>query len=228
MGKHSKAPDPVQTTTSQNELNRTNQTGPFGSLSYQQTGKNPDGTPIYTANSTLSPQLQGLYDQVGKPNAALDPNNLQAEFGQQQDAAFKSSMGYLQPQFDQQTQTLNDQLAQKGITQQSNPTAYANAMSLNSNNQGFARQQALNGSYAQGLAGQNQLFNQGVQGSNLPISQLATLYGMNNQNGQSNSNTLAQLATNKSQMDQASANNNTSGIVSGLGSAASLAAMFML
>ena len=88
MGKSHKAPDPVQTTNQQNELNRVNQNGPFGSLSYSQTGKNPDGTPQYTATSTLSPQLQGLYAQIGKSNPSLDPSNLQHAFDQQQQGAY--------------------------------------------------------------------------------------------------------------------------------------------
>ena len=214
MGKSSKAPNPVTTTSQQNELNRTNQSGPFANLSYSQTGKNPDGTPVYTATSTLSPQLQSLYDQVGQKNSALDPNNLQHAFDQQQQSAYANQMNYLNPQFQQQTQGLQDKLSQQGITQQSNPAAYDNAMQLNSNQQNFAQQQAYNGSYANGLAGANQQFNQGVTASNLPISQLSTLYGMSNQNGQTNNNSLSQLASNAGQMNQASSNNTTSGLTS--------------
>lgn len=224
MGKSSKAPDPTKTATQQNEINRTNQNGPFANLSYSQTGKNPDGTPIYTATSTLSPQLQALYGQVGKSNPALDPSNLQHAFDQQQHSAYDKSISFLQPQFDQQTQGLTDSLAQKGITQQSNPTAYNNAMTLNNNNQSFARQQALDSSYSQGLAGSNQQFNQGIQASNLPISQLQSLYGMANQNGMNNSNLLGQLAQSKGQADTASSNNTTQG----LEEAASLAALYFM
>jgi hypothetical protein len=225
MGKSSKAPNPVSTTAQQNELNRTNQSGPFGSLTYNQTGTNPDGTPIYTANASLSPQEQGLYSQIGQANPALDPNNLESQFTQQQGHAYDASMSYLQPQFDQQTGQLKDQLQQQGITEESNPTAYNNAMTLNNNTQGFARQQALDSSYEQGLQGENQQFNQGVTESNLPISQLSTLYGLNNLNGQTNSNTLSQLATNKGSMDQASSNNTTSGLTS---LAATAAMAFMM
>lgn len=225
MGKSSSAPDPVSTTVAQNNLNRTNQSGPFANLSYSQTGKNADGTPQYTATSTLSPQLQSLYDQVGQKNPALDPSNLQHAFDQQQQSAYNGQMSYLQPQFNQQTQTLTDKLAQQGITQSSNPTAYANAMQLNSNQQNFAQQQAYNSSYANGLAGSNQQFNQGVTASNLPISQLSTLYGMANQNGQGNSNSLSQLATNASQMQNATNNNNTQGETAALETAA-MAAMY--
>ncbi len=220
--KGSSAPNPVTTTTQQNELDRTNQNGPFGSLNYSQTGTNPDGTPIMTGTATLSPQEQALYGQVGQANPALDPTNLQSQFTQQQGAAYGGEMGYLQPQFQQQTGQLKDSLAQQGITEDSNPTAYNNAMQLNSNQQSFAQQQAYNSSFANGLAGENQQFNQGLTESNLPISQLATLYGMSNQNGQSNGTTLSQLASQEYAANNASANNTANGLFS-LGGAAMMA-----
>lgn len=40
-----------------------NQSNPYGSLSYTQTGTGPNGTPIYTANNQLSPIEQSLFDQ---------------------------------------------------------------------------------------------------------------------------------------------------------------------
>lgn len=39
------------------------QNNPYGSLSYTQTGTGPNGTPIYSANTTLTPQQQQLFDQ---------------------------------------------------------------------------------------------------------------------------------------------------------------------
>ncbi len=228
------------------ESGAVNQTGPYGSLQYQQTGTNPDGTPIYSANTTLSPQQQQLYGQqvqgqqeagtaadylgnevmnnAATGNPALNPTNLGAEFGQQQQAAFGGAMGYLQPQFQQQTGQLNDSLAQQGITQESDPTAYANAEKLLSNNQGQQEQEAYNQSYATGLTGEGQLFGQGVQESNLPISQLESLgsyaapqgpnfsaYGQNN--------TYANTAQSAYASNLASYNNNMQGLY-GLGGAA--------
>ena len=200
MGKSSapSAPNPAAVATATMESGAINQNSPYGSLQYQQTGTNPDGTPIYSENTQLSAPEQGLLTQqqqtqqglggaesglaseIGQPNPALNPANLQGEFGQQQNAAYQQQMGYLQPQEQQQTGQLQDQLANQGITQESDPTAYANAMSLNSNNQTMANQQAYNSSYQTGLAGENQLFNQGVQASNLPISQLGSVMGMAN------------------------------------------------
>lgn len=84
MGKKSpKAPDPAQTAAAQGAwnsftaqqqqaMNMTGQNSPWGSLSYQQTGTqtiiDPNGKPVqvpmYTANTTLSPQQQAIYDQT--------------------------------------------------------------------------------------------------------------------------------------------------------------------
>lgn len=68
------APDPVKTaqaqadsnvktaTTSQ-QLNMVDQTNPYGTQSYTQTGKWDDGTPRFAMNTTLSPQEQAKQDQ---------------------------------------------------------------------------------------------------------------------------------------------------------------------
>jgi hypothetical protein len=41
-----------------------NQNNPYGSLSYSQTGTGANGTPIYTANTTLTPQQQQLFNTL--------------------------------------------------------------------------------------------------------------------------------------------------------------------
>ena len=66
------APDPVQTAAAQTasnketaianaHLNRVDQTSPFGSSKYTINGYNEDGTPKYSQETTLSPELQGIY-----------------------------------------------------------------------------------------------------------------------------------------------------------------------
>jgi hypothetical protein len=52
-----------QTAQTQQELNMVNQSNPYGSLTYSQSGTNPDGTPIYNATTTLSPAQQQLLEQ---------------------------------------------------------------------------------------------------------------------------------------------------------------------
>lgn len=55
-----------------------NQTNPYGSLSYQQTGTSPSGTPIYTANTQLSAPQQGLFNtlQGTQQTAGTQASNL--------------------------------------------------------------------------------------------------------------------------------------------------------
>ena len=68
------APDPQQTIAAQTQsnketavananLNRINQYTPQGSLTFNQIGTNPDGTPQYESRQTLSAGEQQLYDQ---------------------------------------------------------------------------------------------------------------------------------------------------------------------
>src|SRR5579872_5815319 len=67
--------DPNVTATQQQGLNTkageasqagsmVNQNTAYGSLNYTQTGTSPDGTPIYTANTSLSPAQQQLLTQL--------------------------------------------------------------------------------------------------------------------------------------------------------------------
>lgn len=74
MGKKApKAPDPYQTADAQGKLNKetaitnanlshVNQTNPYGSQTWTQTGTNADGTPIYTQSQTLSEPIQKQFD----------------------------------------------------------------------------------------------------------------------------------------------------------------------
>jgi hypothetical protein len=68
------APDPVKTaqaqtesnvktSTTQQQLNMVDQTNPYGSQSYTQTGTWADGTPKFAMNTTLSPEEQRNQDQ---------------------------------------------------------------------------------------------------------------------------------------------------------------------
>lgn len=255
----------IATSTANAEANAINKTGPTGSLQYTVTGQNPDGTPIYSQTQSLAPQLQGSLDSLmgtiqgnaanglntsGIPglqsNAGVSTGDLTNAFNQQQGAAYNSQMAYLQPQEQQQTSQLEDKLAQQGITQDSNPTAYANAMTLNNNNQTFNNQQAFNNSYQSGLAGANQIFNQGATNANInnatnaqgmtnmfnmqnaPLQQAQAIYGLGNSNtsnlqtpGQSAPNLMG-AAQSAYQSQLASYNNTQSGLF-GLGGAGMMA-----
>lgn len=75
MGKKApKSPDPAETAAAQGamnrdtaitqqELNMVNQSGPWGSVNYQQTGTSASGTPTYTQTTSLSPSQQAIFDQ---------------------------------------------------------------------------------------------------------------------------------------------------------------------
>jgi len=246
--KSSKAPSAASVAGAQTTLNDVNQNTPFGSLTYRQTGT-VNGVPQMTADVSLSPAQQALYNGqmaqnqnlLGSENSligqidnqagkGISSQNLQDMFNQQQGAAYNGQMSYLQPQMDQQTQLLGDKLSQQGITQQSNPAAYNQAMQLNSNQQNFAKQLAYNNSYSNGLAGANQYFNQGMQQANLPYNQLSSLRG-NSQitmpqfaSTPSAANGYANALQNQYGAGLASANNNAQGM---WGMAGNLGSAFM-
>ena len=264
------APNPAQTAGAQQALNQVNQYSPLGSSVYTPTGQSIDGVPTYNNTTTLSPQMQQLFNQqisnqtglaggeqslVGKVdssagtsnpfglqgNAGVSSGQLSNMFNQQQNAAYESQMGYLQPQFQQQTGQLQDQLAQQGITEASNPTAYANSMKLMNDQQTFQGQQAYNNSYQTGLQGMQSLFGMGATNANLnnsanqqylgdqttQINQLNALLGTTqaqmpsfSSNGQ-NSNYM-NAVQNQYNSQLASYNNQQSGLF-GLGSAGLMA-----
>jgi hypothetical protein len=60
-----------QTAVANAELNRINQYTPYGNLTYQVTGSNPDGTPIYAQTTTLAPAQQQQLDLQNKLATAL-------------------------------------------------------------------------------------------------------------------------------------------------------------
>lgn len=48
----------------QQTMNAVNQYNPYGSMTYAQTGTGPNGVPIYSATTTLSPEQQLLFNQL--------------------------------------------------------------------------------------------------------------------------------------------------------------------
>jgi hypothetical protein len=56
----------MQTTANQGAQlgSMVNQNNPYGSLSYNQTGTGPNGTPIYTASTSLTPEQQQLFNTL--------------------------------------------------------------------------------------------------------------------------------------------------------------------
>lgn len=201
----------VQTAEANAALNRVDQTTPYGSVTYSTNGTDPTtGVPIYSQNTSLSPQGQQIFDSEGKlVNSALDaagnlaqgiettplntantPYTSTLNQGPQLldqntvNATYNQAKGFLDPQWDQNQQQLQDQLSRQGISVGNQ--AYSNAETQFDN----ARTQAYNAAqdsaiqngvnnastlFGNALAGQAQNVNQQVQAQDQPVSLLSAL-----------------------------------------------------
>lgn len=176
------------TATTQQLLNMTNQVGPNGSLTYNQTGSNSfvgaDGKtvniPQFTATTTLSPEQQAIKTQSDK--AGLNLSTLAAEqsgklqqylndpFTFNNDDATQWAYDLASPRILQQQQQNEDQLrttlANKGIKEGS--AAYNAEMSrLTNANSDQLNQLALNG--------RQQAYTEALQNRNQPINEITAL-----------------------------------------------------
>lgn len=149
MGKSApKAPDPAKTAAAQGQwnsftaqqqqaMNMTGQNTPWGSLAYTQTGTqtiiDPNGKPVevpmYTANTTLSPGQQAIFDQTqgAELNLATIANEQTGKLGEllndpfqytNRDAenwAFDLASQRILPQQEQNRKQLENQLVNSGI-----------------------------------------------------------------------------------------------------------------
>jgi hypothetical protein len=143
LGKKSgpKAPDPYKVSAAQTQsnketaeynaaLNRINQTSPYGSINYTQNGTDPNtGAPIYSQSTTLSPELQGLFDsQIGSqrgisdaisgaigrlPTGAFDASGINTDDIRKR--SFDSQMAMLQPKFDEGWRNLEGTMSDRGL-----------------------------------------------------------------------------------------------------------------
>lgn len=130
--------------------NRINQQTPYGSLSYQQTGTDAQGNPIWSANQQLSPELQqltqsslaGLQASQANPMYGINPG----------DTYSNAIMQRLAPQQRQQAEALDAQLANQGIMPGSE--AYNRAKTLQGQTQNDALTSAIVGGMQTGLQAQ--------------------------------------------------------------------------
>ena len=142
MGKSApKAPDPYKVADAQGAqnkefaeynaaLNRINQSSPFGSISYTQTGTDEKtGAPIYSQQTSLSPELQqllnsqisaqgGISDAISGaisrlPTGAFDPSGINTDDIRKR--SFESQMATLQPEFDKGWTNLETTMSDRGI-----------------------------------------------------------------------------------------------------------------
>ncbi|OWT62022.1 hypothetical protein [Candidimonas nitroreducens] len=119
----------------------------------------------------LGSQYSGLNSSLAGLGSTLSPEAAQNAQQQGQDAAYKASMGYLQPQFNQQTQSLSAQLANQGI--QAGSQAYTNATQNLGLQQGQQQQEALNNAVLTG----SQMGTQNLQNQIAGINTQAGLLG---------------------------------------------------
>ena len=131
--------------------NRINQQTPYGSLSYQQTGTDAQGNPIWSANQQLSPELQqltqsslaGLQASQATPMYGINPG----------DTYSNAIMQRLAPQQSQAREALDAQLANQGIMPGSE--AYNRAKTLLGQTQNDALTSAIVGGMNTGIQAQN-------------------------------------------------------------------------
>jgi hypothetical protein len=162
-----------------------NQSTPYGSLTYNQTGTASDGTPLYTATTSLSPQQQQLLNllqgnqttagtQAGQllNNANYGSSNPSDVIGNATSGLTQQAMGqevsYLNPFFTQQTSQLDAQLRNQGLDPSS--PAYKQAM----NNLSQSQNQTVTGFEA---SMEPQMYQQAENNYLLPLTMSSTLMG---------------------------------------------------
>lgn len=192
MGKSApRAPDPMQTAQAQaglnretaitqQELNMINQSGPWGSVNYTQTGTSANGTPQYSQTTTLSPSQQRIFDQTQAASGNLAQlANTQSQQLQQhmanpfsfdnQDAAdwaYDLGASRLDPRMEQQQSALATRLANQGLAPGSR--AWEAAMNQQGQNENDAYNQLM-------LNGRQQAFNEALTEYNNPLNSMSAL-----------------------------------------------------
>lgn len=168
------------TAKAQAELNMVNQNTPYGSLAYNQTGTAADGTPQYTATTTLSPELQNLVgSNIQGAQGMSDAQNalmgnvqnnvthpLDLSWGATEANLDQLGRQTLDPQFAQQNNQLEAKLYNQGL--RPGTEAYDYAMNQNAQQQG----QQYNNLY---LQGHNTAVNDLTTQYNSPFNALASL-----------------------------------------------------
>ncbi len=191
MGSSPQAPDPMATAQaqskvnkeeaiSQNNLNTVNQVTPQGNLNYTTNGYNPDGTPIRTATTTLSPGEQGVY------NTGVQTRQNVGDIGVEQSAKIKDLLGTpinlnndatearlmelgqkrLNPMLASRRSSTETDLINRGITP--GMEAYDKAMGQVGQNENDAYNQLL-------LSGRGQAVQEALTQRNQPINEITAL-----------------------------------------------------
>jgi hypothetical protein len=105
--------------------------------------------------------VQGAVGPAGPIQTSLSPEDFGTQIKQAQDAAYQSQTQYLDPQFNQQEETLKQNLADQGISEGSD--AYTRATGDFNRQKQMAYQSAQNSAVAAGNQQQQALFSQQLQ-----------------------------------------------------------------
>ena len=181
-------------------LNNPNTTTPYGDQTFTYNGTDANGNPTYNQDISFSPTQQALYNQstanqtqqgqiagtalqgVNKQfNTPYDLSgavggmtpsqaDLSGDYNNQYKNLYQQQTSYLDPQFQNQQNQLDSQLANQGILPGSQ--AYQNAQDEQSRNKTFAYQQAANQAQAGAGSEQSRMANLGLQNQ----AQAAQLY----------------------------------------------------
>jgi hypothetical protein len=155
--------------------NRVNQSTPYANLSYQQTGTDAQGNPVWSATQSLNPQFQGTLGNLAQnvnrtTQNAFAPTNLPSmgiNPGEEYSAAI---MRRLQPQQQMQQKQFDAKMANQGIVP--GTEAYANAARVFGQQQNDALTSAQIGGIGVGQQANQQAFNQQLTAYNNPLTQL--------------------------------------------------------
>lgn len=220
-----------------------NQINPYGQLTYTQTGTSPDGTPLYTATTQLSPEQQNLLNlytgnqtTAGQQAGALlkganyGGTNYNDVIGNATSGltgqAVAQQTAYLNPYFQTQTDQLDAKLKNQGFAP--GQPGYDNAMRALQNNQnntvtGFISQiepQMFQQAQTEYLTpAQLALSLESNSAPTMPNSSFVSAPGLNIQPANLIGATAnAQAAQEQSYQDQLAANNNMMSGLFGIGS----------
>jgi len=185
------APDPAATAAAQAKMNKetaitqfglnaTNQVTPDGSLTYNQIGTWPDGTPRYEATTALSQPQQGIYDtnQQTQQNIADIGRDQSGRIGEllgtpmqlgneaTESRLMDLGMARLTPQFERNQEALRTRLLNSGIREGSE--AWNAEMGRMSQSENDAVNQLL-------LGGRNQANQEIMAERNAPINEITAL-----------------------------------------------------
>ena len=155
--------------------NRVNQATPYANLSYQQTGTDAQGNPVWSATQSLNPQFQGTLGNLAQnvnrtTQNAFAPTNLPSmgiNPGEEYSAAI---MRRLAPQQQMQQKQFDAKMANQGIVP--GTEAYTNAARVFGQQQNDLLTSAQIGGIGVGQQANQQAFNQQLSTYNNPLTQL--------------------------------------------------------